>query len=353
MLDAVHPRARHAAQPRRGEGRPEHFERIAKQAIGTPGRRSNPRPIAEPAEVREILELAAVEAVRCDEGVSALSATPTAPATALPEISSRIGIRGGFRTPSATPEAALTGRMSAGLTCQRRAGRRIVRERLVAQPTQDAGRLQAVDHLVGSRGQSRTGRAHFARCPRCRDLRSRLRACSQWITRRVWRSWVVARRDQNTAQRAAGNSRATGGLPASTVDRGRWRAAACLPPAPLRQAAQAQPRGAGWCRPAQLYPPAALGAPDLRRKGQPESGRRPSRLLPPRPAPMVFRRADGKPARRCSIVTAGLVFARRLWPRRGGATATDSARQSAPPGRSSPRPARPRRAARRAANPRC
>ncbi len=38
---------------------PEHFERIAKQAMGTPWVPRNPRPIAGPAQVREILELAA------------------------------------------------------------------------------------------------------------------------------------------------------------------------------------------------------------------------------------------------------------------------------------------------------
>jgi maleylacetate reductase len=36
----------------------EHFERIAKQAMGTPWVPRNPRPISGPAEVREILELA-------------------------------------------------------------------------------------------------------------------------------------------------------------------------------------------------------------------------------------------------------------------------------------------------------
>ena len=38
---------------------PEHFERIAEQAMHTPWVPRNPRPIAGPAEVREILELAA------------------------------------------------------------------------------------------------------------------------------------------------------------------------------------------------------------------------------------------------------------------------------------------------------
>jgi maleylacetate reductase len=37
----------------------EHFERIAKQAMGTPWVPRNPRPIPSPAEVHEILELAA------------------------------------------------------------------------------------------------------------------------------------------------------------------------------------------------------------------------------------------------------------------------------------------------------
>ena len=38
---------------------PEHFERIANQAMGTPWVPRNPRPIPTPAEVREILEIAA------------------------------------------------------------------------------------------------------------------------------------------------------------------------------------------------------------------------------------------------------------------------------------------------------
>lgn len=38
---------------------PEHFDRIAAQAMGTPWIPRNPRPIPEPAQVREILELAA------------------------------------------------------------------------------------------------------------------------------------------------------------------------------------------------------------------------------------------------------------------------------------------------------
>ncbi len=38
---------------------PEHFDRIASQAMGTPWIPRNPRPIPEPAQVREILELAA------------------------------------------------------------------------------------------------------------------------------------------------------------------------------------------------------------------------------------------------------------------------------------------------------
>jgi alcohol dehydrogenase class IV len=37
----------------------EHFERIASQAMGTPWVPRNPRRIDGPAEVREILELAA------------------------------------------------------------------------------------------------------------------------------------------------------------------------------------------------------------------------------------------------------------------------------------------------------
>jgi maleylacetate reductase len=37
----------------------EHFERIARQAMGTPWVPRNPRPIPEPAQIREILELAA------------------------------------------------------------------------------------------------------------------------------------------------------------------------------------------------------------------------------------------------------------------------------------------------------
>jgi len=38
---------------------PESFARIAEQAMGTPWVPRNPRPIAGPAQVREILELAA------------------------------------------------------------------------------------------------------------------------------------------------------------------------------------------------------------------------------------------------------------------------------------------------------
>ncbi|MBV9252473.1 MAG: maleylacetate reductase, partial [Acetobacteraceae bacterium] len=38
---------------------PEHFGRIAEQAMGTPWVPRNPRPIAGPAQVKEILELAA------------------------------------------------------------------------------------------------------------------------------------------------------------------------------------------------------------------------------------------------------------------------------------------------------
>ena len=38
---------------------PESFDRIAEQAMGTPWVPRNPRPIAGPAQVREILELAA------------------------------------------------------------------------------------------------------------------------------------------------------------------------------------------------------------------------------------------------------------------------------------------------------
>ena len=37
----------------------DNFERIAEQAMGTPWVPRNPRPIAGPAQVREILELAA------------------------------------------------------------------------------------------------------------------------------------------------------------------------------------------------------------------------------------------------------------------------------------------------------
>ena len=37
----------------------EHFDRIAEQAMGTPWIPRNPRPIPTPAQVREILELAA------------------------------------------------------------------------------------------------------------------------------------------------------------------------------------------------------------------------------------------------------------------------------------------------------
>jgi maleylacetate reductase len=38
---------------------PEQFDRIAKQAMGTPWVPRNPRPIAGPEQVKEILELAA------------------------------------------------------------------------------------------------------------------------------------------------------------------------------------------------------------------------------------------------------------------------------------------------------
>jgi maleylacetate reductase len=38
---------------------PEHFDRIAKQAMATPWVPRNPRKIDGPAQVREILELAA------------------------------------------------------------------------------------------------------------------------------------------------------------------------------------------------------------------------------------------------------------------------------------------------------
>jgi alcohol dehydrogenase class IV len=38
---------------------PENFDRIAKQAMGTPWVPRNPRPIPGPEQVREILELAA------------------------------------------------------------------------------------------------------------------------------------------------------------------------------------------------------------------------------------------------------------------------------------------------------
>ena len=37
----------------------ENFDRMAEQAMGTPWVPKNPRPIAGPAQVREILELAA------------------------------------------------------------------------------------------------------------------------------------------------------------------------------------------------------------------------------------------------------------------------------------------------------
>ena len=60
VLDRVHRRARHAAQPRRGEDRARSsFDRMAEQAMGTPWVPRNPRPIAGPAQVREILELTA------------------------------------------------------------------------------------------------------------------------------------------------------------------------------------------------------------------------------------------------------------------------------------------------------
>jgi len=38
---------------------PESFDKMAEQAMGTPWVPRNPRPIAGPAQVREILELAA------------------------------------------------------------------------------------------------------------------------------------------------------------------------------------------------------------------------------------------------------------------------------------------------------
>jgi maleylacetate reductase len=38
---------------------PDHFDRIARQAMATPWVPRNPRPIPGPAEVKEILELAA------------------------------------------------------------------------------------------------------------------------------------------------------------------------------------------------------------------------------------------------------------------------------------------------------
>ena len=46
-------------QPVRRKQLPEHFERIAQQAMGTPWVPRNPRKIDGPAEGREILELAA------------------------------------------------------------------------------------------------------------------------------------------------------------------------------------------------------------------------------------------------------------------------------------------------------
>ena len=55
------PRRRHHIVPRlarMGLG-PEHYDRIAEQAMGTPWVPRNPRKIAGPAQVREILELAA------------------------------------------------------------------------------------------------------------------------------------------------------------------------------------------------------------------------------------------------------------------------------------------------------
>jgi maleylacetate reductase len=39
--------------------KPEHFDRISKQAMGTPWIPRNPRPIPTPAQVMEILQLAA------------------------------------------------------------------------------------------------------------------------------------------------------------------------------------------------------------------------------------------------------------------------------------------------------
>ena len=55
----LHPRPRHAAQPAEVKVGPEHFDRIAKQAMGTPWVPRNPRPIPGPEQVKEILELAA------------------------------------------------------------------------------------------------------------------------------------------------------------------------------------------------------------------------------------------------------------------------------------------------------
>ena len=54
-----HPRPRHAAQPAGCRIGPEHFDRIAEQAMATPWVPRNPRKIDGPAQVREILALAA------------------------------------------------------------------------------------------------------------------------------------------------------------------------------------------------------------------------------------------------------------------------------------------------------
>ena len=57
VLDALS-QPRHAAQPWRREDRATDFARLAEGAMQTPWVPRNPRPIAGPAQLREILELA-------------------------------------------------------------------------------------------------------------------------------------------------------------------------------------------------------------------------------------------------------------------------------------------------------
>ena len=59
VLDAVHPRPRHAAQPGRGEDRQGAFRAHRRAGHGHALGAAQPAPIDGPAEVKEILELAA------------------------------------------------------------------------------------------------------------------------------------------------------------------------------------------------------------------------------------------------------------------------------------------------------